>query len=127
MMQHKLGFGFIGAGEIAVASAQGVQSSTHARLVRVADPRGDLAADLAGRYGGTPAASVEELLADPAVEAVYIATPHFLHRPLALDAAKAGKHVLVEKPMGVSPADARAIVDACHAHGVDCGVPFIVR
>jgi len=126
-METKLGFGFIGAGEIAVASAQGIQTSAHARLVRVVDTSGDLAADLARRHGGTPAASVEELLADPAVEAVYIATPHFLHRPLAVQAARAGKHVLVEKPMGVTPADARAILDACHAHGVACGVPFIVR
>ena len=126
-MLPKLGFGFIGAGEIAVQSAQGVQASTHARLVRVVDPHGDLAADLARRYGGTPAASVEELLVDPAVQAVYIATPHFLHRPLAIEAARAGKHVLVEKPMGVTPADARAIINACHAQRVACGVPFVVR
>src|SRR5687767_14944241 len=91
------------------------------------DARADLAGDLVNSYGGLPAGSVGELLADPLVEAVYLATPHYLHRPLAIEAARAGKHVLVEKPMGVSPADAQAILDTCREYGVACGVPFIVR
>ena len=75
----RLGFGFIGAGEIALAAAKAIQTSTHARLVRVTDARVDLAGDLVNSYGGSPAATVEELLADPLVEAVYLATPHYLH------------------------------------------------
>lgn len=126
-MQEQLGFGFIGAGEIAVASARAVSMSSQARLVRVTDARLDLATDLAATYGGTPAERVEELLADPAVAAVYIATPHFLHRPLALQAAAAGKHVLIEKPMGLNPGEAQEIVNACRRAGAACGVPFVVR
>jgi predicted dehydrogenase len=126
-MQEQLGFGFIGAGEIAVASARAMSTSSYARLARVSDARLDLAADLAATYGGIPAGSVAEVLADPAVAAVYIATPHFLHRPLALQAAAAGKHVLIEKPMGLNPEEAQEIIDACRRAGVACGVPFVVR
>ena len=126
-MQEQLGFGFIGAGEIAVASAQAISASRHARLVRVTDARRDLADGLSATYGATPAESVEVLLADPAVEAVYIAVPHVLHRPLALQTAAAGKHVMIEKPMGISPMEAQEIVEACRRSGVACGVPFVVR
>ncbi|HEX5692890.1 MAG TPA: Gfo/Idh/MocA family oxidoreductase [Roseiflexaceae bacterium] len=126
-MNTQLGFGFVGAGEIAVASAQGVQGSRHARLVRVYDANAGLAADLAATYGGTPAAALEEVLADPTVDAVYICVPHFLHKPIALQAATAGKHVFVEKPLGVSPDEAQAIVEGCRQAGVACGVPFLVR
>jgi predicted dehydrogenase len=126
-MSRQVGFGFIGAGEIAMATAAAVQASEHADLVRVVDARADLAQDLAATYGGRPAATVEELLADPTVEAVYIAVPHYLHKQLAVQSAAAGKHVLIEKPMGIGPGDAQAIVDACRQHGVACGVPFVAR
>ena len=126
-MQTRLGFGFVGAGEIAVASAAGVQAGQHGRLVRVYDAHAALAADLAARSGGTPAATLDELLADPQVGAVYICTPHFLHRPLAEQAAAAGKHVFIEKPAGVAPAETAAIIAACERAGVACGVPFVAR
>jgi predicted dehydrogenase len=126
-MNKQLGFGFVGAGEIAVASAEALRGSRHAFIARIHDVRDDLAQDLAARYGGQPAASIEALLADPNVEAIYICLPHYLHRAAARAAAGAGKHVFVEKPMGVSPDDAQAIVDACHQNGVACGVPFVTR
>src|SRR5919202_941138 len=126
-MSQQLGFGFVGAGEIAVASATAVRDAGYATLVRVYDTRADLARDLAEQYGGRPAGSMEELLADPAVDAVYICAPHSLHKDLPTQAADAGKHVLVEKPLGVSPADAQAIVEACQRNDVACGVPFVVR
>jgi len=112
-MANQLGFGFIGAGEIAVASAKAVRGTEHAFIARVADARAKLAEDLAATYGGTAAASIETLLADPTVQAVYICVPHYLHRPIAIQAAGAGKHVFIEKPMGVDPHEAQAIVDAC--------------
>ncbi len=126
-MSKQLGFGFVGAGEIAVASAKAVRGAANASLVRVLDTRADLARDLAATYGGEATDSMDELLADPAVEAVYICAPHFLHKDLAVQAANARKHVFIEKPMGVGPADAQAIVAACRRNGVACGVPFIVR
>ena len=62
--------------------------------------------------------SVDALLADPAVDAVYISTTNELHRDQVLAAAAAGKHVLCEKPLALSVADARAMVAACTHAGV---------
>lgn len=62
--------------------------------------------------------SYEQLVADPEVDIVYIAAPNVFHRPLALLAIAAGKHVLIEKPLGVDAADAQLIVDAARAAGV---------
>jgi predicted dehydrogenase len=126
-MRKQLRFGFIGAGEVAVASAKAVGEASNTVLERVTDVRAELAADLAMTYGGRVADSIEELIADPAVDAVYVCAPHFLHRDISLQAANAGKHIFVEKPMGVTPSDASEIVDVCRRNGVACGVPFIVR
>src|SRR5215212_7337633 len=127
MTNDRLGFGFIGAGEIAVASAKAVRGAQHAFLARAHDARADLAQDLAATYGGEVADSIETLLADPLVTAVYICVPHYLHKSIAVQVANAGKHVFIEKPMGLNPDEAQAIVDACQRNGVTCGVPFVVR
>jgi UDP-N-acetyl-2-amino-2-deoxyglucuronate dehydrogenase len=122
-----LRFGFVGAGEIAVASADAVRAASNADLVAIFDVRADLAEDLAGRSGGRAVASLDDLLEAADVDAVYICVPHFLHRETAVRAAAAGKHVFIEKPMGTAPDDAEAIGRACRDHGVACGVAFVVR
>jgi len=61
--------------------------------------------------GGKIYSDYRELLADPRVEAVCIAAPHFLHREMTVAAFEAGKHVLVEKPMAIHPDDCRAMLD----------------
>jgi predicted dehydrogenase len=124
---ERLGFGFVGAGEVAVESAAAVSGSANAALVAVFDVRPELAEDLAARWGGSAAASLDDVLAAQDVDAVYVCVPHFLHRENALRAAAAGKHVFIEKPMGVSPEDAEAIVAGCRRRGVACGVPFVAR
>jgi UDP-N-acetyl-2-amino-2-deoxyglucuronate dehydrogenase len=125
-MERQIGFGFVGAGEIAVESAEALADAPNARLVAVCDVREHLARDIADRFDAV-ACSRDELLADPAVDAVYVCVPHHLHREIAFAAVAARKHVFVEKPMGVTPEDARAIVRACADAGVACGVPFPAR
>ncbi|MBL8792434.1 MAG: Gfo/Idh/MocA family oxidoreductase [Planctomycetia bacterium] len=68
-----------------------------------------------------------DLLADPEIDAVYIATPVRLHLPQTLAAAAAGKHVLVEKPMARTTAECDAMIAACRAHGVRLGVAYYRR
>ncbi|HYH35746.1 MAG TPA: Gfo/Idh/MocA family oxidoreductase, partial [Nocardioides sp.] len=82
------------------------------RVVAVGSRRPDAAAGFAAEHGiGRAHASYEELLADPEVDVVYVATPHPLHAENALAALAAGKHVLVEKPFTLNATQARAVVD----------------
>lgn len=69
-------------------------------------------------------ASLDEVLEDPEVDAVVIATPHPSHLEITLKAAEAGKHILTEKPMGVTPSDADAMISAAKSAGVKLGVLF---
>ena len=71
--------------------------------------------------------SVDELLRDPGVDAVYIASPNFLHARQTIKAAEAGKHVLVEKPMAVRVEEAVEMVRTCRGRGVRLGVGFHLR
>ena len=72
-------------------------------------------------------ADLVNFLATPGLEAVYVATPNHLHRPIVEAAARAGKHVLCEKPMATTLADAEAMVAACHENGVRYATAFDQR
>jgi 1,5-anhydro-D-fructose reductase (1,5-anhydro-D-mannitol-forming) len=71
--------------------------------------------------------SLQDLLRDPRVDAVYISSPNFLHAPHTKMAAEAGKHVLVEKPMALNVKDALEMVHVCRHNGVKLGVGFQLR
>ncbi len=68
-----------------------------------------------------------DVLADNNVDVVYLATPNYLHAEQTIQAAQAGKHVLVEKPMALSVAEAQAMLKACQAGGVKLGIGFHLR
>jgi D-xylose 1-dehydrogenase (NADP+, D-xylono-1,5-lactone-forming) len=113
-----LGWGVIGATSYVAQHAvlPAIVASAGARLVAVASQSG---AGGGGAFGAPRAyPSYAALLADPAVEAVYVPLPNSLHREWVERAAAAGKHVLCEKPLAPTAADARAMVDACAAAGV---------
>jgi UDP-2-acetamido-3-amino-2,3-dideoxy-glucuronate N-acetyltransferase len=86
-------------------------------LAAVVDPDAEAAAALAERHG-TVARSLDEVLADPAVDAVVIAAPAARHGELALAVIGAGKHVYVEKPLALDVAEAEAVVEAAERAGV---------
>src|SRR5690606_38612180 len=65
---------------------------------------------------------IAEALADPAVKAVVLVTPHSLHRPMLEAAVRAGKHVFCEKPLALTAADAQAMIAACREAGRVLGV-----
>ena len=71
--------------------------------------------------------SYEELLADPEIDAVYIPLPNHLHVPWSIRCAEAGKHVLCEKPIGLSVAEARQLIAARDRTGVKIGEAFMAR
>jgi predicted dehydrogenase len=122
-------WGILGAGDIArKQTARAIRAASNAQLVAVM--RRDLAAAraFADEFGPARAYDrVEALLAEPDVDAVYIATPVHLHAEQTLAAARAGKHVLVEKPMALSTAEASAMLAACRAAGVYLMVCYYQR
>ena len=113
-------WGMIGCGSVAeVKSGPGFYKSRNSTLAAVASRRPELARSFALRHGVAKAYdTTEQLIADPDIDAVYIATPPSSHLMYSVQAANAGKHVYVEKPMAMSLGECRAIVDVCEKNGV---------
>jgi predicted dehydrogenase len=94
-------------------------------LVAVCDQNETRAREIAERYGArTHYTDYEQLLAQPDIQAVSLATPDFAHAEIALAAAEAGKHILCEKPLATTVEEAQAIVDAAARAGVKLMVDF---
>lgn len=113
-----LGLGIVGAGMIAEFHAQAAQALPGFRVVAVQDRFPAAAAALAIRYGATVSSDLAALLADDAVDVVVLGTPNDTHAELALLVAAAGKHLLLEKPLALSVADAQAVVSAFAGRGL---------
>ncbi len=124
----KLSWGILGAGKIAAAFARGLAASKSGKLVAVGS-RTQANADKFGGEFGVPRrhGSYEALIADPEVEAVYVATPHPMHAEWTIRACAAGKHVLCEKPMAPNHAAAMAMFDAAARAGVLLMEAFMYR
>src|SRR6266542_1034094 len=104
-VQEKLHWGIIGTGAIACDFARALSPSTRCRAVDVVGSSPVKARAFAERFGLYGyAQSIDEMLANPAVDAVYIASPHSAHRNHALACIAAGKHVLCEKPLTLDAA-----------------------
>jgi len=117
-MPSELRFGVVGAGQISRAACQEIHRHPEARVAAVADPNPQRLAELAASLGGARTFSDNEaLLADPDLDAVFIATPNAFHAPLALRALRAGKHVLVEKPFATNALEAAVVVEQAKQAG----------
>lgn len=95
-----------------------LRADDRVRLVGAVDPRPDARIAFEAEFGAPAFADAEDLLRRSDVDAIYIATPHQTHRDLTIRAARAGKHILVEKPMALRVGDCRAMTEAAHAAGV---------
>lgn len=123
-----LRWGILAPGRIANAFAEGLASSRHGKLAAVASRSSDKAKAFARQHGAERSyGSYSELLDDPEVDAVYIATPHVRHAEWTIKAADAGKHVLCEKPLAVNYAQAMAMVEAAETNGVTLMEAFMYR
>ncbi len=127
-----LRWGILSTGTIAHAFAQHLPASRTGRLVAVASralgPAQAFADELKEAHGEIRAhGSYDDLLADPEVEAIYLATPHPGHAEWIVRAARAGKHVLCEKPLCVHAADAEAALAEAAAAGVTVREAFMYR
>ena len=111
--------GIVGCGYQGSVLAQAVAKTQSWQVVACADPDQEAADKVAAASGGIAAyASVEEMLGKTAIDVVFVATPHHLLCPIALAAIRAGKHVLVEKPIGVIEAEAAQLEKAAAKVGV---------
>lgn len=117
-MSEPLRLGVIGLGRAFTLMLPTLTAHPLVRLVAACDPRTEACARFSAEFGGTAHGSAEALCADPAVQAVYVASPHQFHVEHVTLAARHGKHVLVEKPMALSVSGCQDMIAAAHAHGV---------
>jgi predicted dehydrogenase/aryl-alcohol dehydrogenase-like predicted oxidoreductase len=126
-MSEKIRWGIIGPGSIAKAFRGGVANSKHGVLAAIAT-RDPSKPNLASDFPGVRVVhGYEALLADPEIDAVYIAVPHTGHAEWAIKAAEAGKHVLVEKPFALSAFEIDAVFHAHRKAGTFAGEAFMYR
>jgi phthalate 4,5-cis-dihydrodiol dehydrogenase len=113
-----LRLGVIGLGRAFTLMLSTFTDDRRVELVAAADPREEVRRRFNSDFGGPAYHTVEALCGDPAVEAVYVASPHQFHAQQVAIAAASGKHVLVEKPMAITLADCQAMIEATRAGGV---------
>lgn len=125
----KLRWGVIGAGGIADRrTIPGMMQAENAKLVAVMEINPEHAERLRLKYCAKRAYNTAEaLLADPEIDAVYIASPVVMHAQQARMAADAGKHILLEKPIAMTWDEGATLLEYCVAHGVQVAAGFMMR
>ena len=124
-----LKWGVLGAGSVAQRRAmpaihKAKEAELHALLSRDAARAERLATEHGARTSYT---TVEELLSDEALDAIYISTPVYLHCEQVIEAAERGFHVLCDKPMAMNTEECQRMIDACQANGVHLQICFLFR
>lgn len=125
--RKKIRWGIIGPGGIAKAFLGGVMDSEKAELVAIGTRNPDKPGLAEDFPSARVHASYEALIADPDVDAIYIATPHPFHAEWGIKCAEGGKHVLCEKPIGMSASEAGAMFKAAKKAGTFMGEAFMYR
>jgi predicted dehydrogenase len=121
--------GIIGAGAVSdYHHVPGIRLDPRAELVAACDADANLVEKRKHDWHiNNVTTDFEALCADPGIDAVIIATPNFTHRAMALAAARAGKHVMCEKPLGLFALEVRDMVDACESAGIVHMTAFTYR
>ena len=129
MIDGKLGVAIHGVGQVAYAHAASWIKNPHCRIVSVSSRRKESARKLVDKLGLDCAVGddYDEVLADDRVDIVNISGPNHVHTPQGVAAARAGKHLLMEKPMCISLEENRALRDAVAAASVKSVVSFVLR
>jgi predicted dehydrogenase len=126
---RKIGYCVIGLGRIAGHFMPAVRRTTTSQITGLVSGHRDKAERIAAEYG-VPASCIynyqdfDEIAHNPAIDAVYVALPNSMHAEFTIRAAKAGKHVLCEKPMSTSVAAAEAMIAACKAARVKLMIAY---
>lgn len=123
-MNAKTGIALVGCGMISEFQSKAINALPDARVVGYYDTVAESAKKRAAEYSARAYATIDEMLADKDVDAISICTPSGLHMEPAVAAAKAGKHVMVEKPIEVTLERVDAIINACRSAKVILGAIF---
>lgn len=127
-MTKNMRFAIVGAGVISPLHARAIFSHPEAELTAIVDEVPEKAEVLAKEFGSPPIyATVDEMLKNGEVDAVCICVPSGLHRDITLAAARAGKHVLCEKPLGITARDMDEMIEACRSSDVKLATVFQKR
>ncbi len=126
-MADKVRFGIIGAGMISHFHAKAIADAAGAELVSVTDPVKARLDDFVAQHKVRGYENLADFLADPELDAITVATPSGFHLDPVVAAAKAGKHVLCEKPLEITPERAQTIIDACRDNKVVLAPVFQYR
>ena len=118
MANQPLRLGAAGLGRAFTLMLPTLKAHSRVKLVAASDPRTEARQQFERDFGGRAYESVAALCRAPDVDAVYLATPHEFHAEHVVAAARAGKHVLVEKPMATTLAECEAMVSAARASGI---------
>lgn len=122
-----LRIGVIGAGVVAARHADAYRRHPRCALVAVTEPIAARGQAFAGRYGATWYADYRDMLSKGHLDAVSVCLPHHLHHPVALAAAEAGLHMLMEKPISLTVAEADEMIAACRRFEVRMMLGFVHR
>lgn len=119
MGDPRVRFGIIGSQFQADIHAASIQMGCNGEVVAIASPTLGHPEELADRYGiSTVYHDYKEMLKDPKIDVVTIATPNYLHAQMTIDAANEGKHVVCEKPLAMTIEECDAMIEACERNGV---------
>jgi phthalate 4,5-cis-dihydrodiol dehydrogenase len=113
-----VGLAIAGLGMAGAVMVRAAAAHPGVKLVTAAEPNYETRNAFARDFNTPSYALLDELCDDPRIEAVYVATPHQFHAPHAISLAKAGKHIILEKPMALTLADCDAIIEAVDRAGV---------
>ena len=122
-----IGVGLVGCGGMGMDLARNLAGVEGAKLMAACDSNLDAARKLAAELGGKACSEYEELLADPDIDAVIVATPGYLHAQHVKQAAAAGKHVFCEKPLALTLRDCDEMIRACKEARVNLMVGQVLR
>lgn len=120
-------FGILGCGTAAIPVCEAITVSSFAELAAVYDVNQDLANDIGQRFHVRVTGTLEELLNDTIVDAIYIAVPHYLLAPLTQQVLEAGKHALTEKPLGISLDEVDRLIQLATQKELALGVFYEMR
>ena len=123
----KLRYGIIGCGDIAEAEIKGMEGSGNSELKCVVDVNPEYAKRLGEKYKVDFTSDLKVMLARKDIDAVVVCVPHFLHKAMGLEVIKAGKHLVMEKPLATNKKDAFELMDAAKKAGVQISVAYVLR